>query len=184
MVVFYLKNSLAPQSKVVPVTVALNKEVLYASQGSVFPDLQDPEGDGVWILSVSTTERDTNGDKIPPEFINVVSEDTVHLELEAALGRLGSKVNWGQLSEDLRPPRLVELVPSLSQVEDVPITSDIKIRIEEKLPSSGLDLSTLQVRLNGFSIVSSGVPQPGYDVRFKGNIFDLTVLHRPVKQIN
>jgi len=181
MVVFYLKHSLAPSSKVVPVTVAVSKEVLAPSPSPAFPDFEDPEGDGVWIMSLSTTESDINGDPIPPEFINIVSEDTVHIELEAALGRIGAKIDWGTLRTDARPPVLVELVPPLSQTEDVPITSNIKIKLLEKLPSAGLDLSSLNIRLNDFEIVTSGVVQPGYDVTFQGNIFDFTVVHRPVK---
>lgn len=181
MVVFYLKHSLAPSGKVVPVTVALSKEVLSPYPDPAFPALYHPEGDGVWILTLSTNENDVDGNPIPTEFVNIVSEDTVHIELEAALGRIGSKVDWGNISSDDRPPRLVELNPPLTQTEDVPISSNIKMRIQDRLPSSGLDLSTLNVRLNGFQIVTSGVVQPGYDVDLKGNIFDLTVVHRPVK---
>lgn len=179
MVVFYLKNNLAPNGKVVPVTVSLNKEVIFPVAGSGFPNLSDPEGDGIWLLTLATTERDGNGNPIPPEFVNIVSEDTVHLEIEAALGRLGKKVDWGPLATDQRPPELFSITPALNQTTDVPILSNIIVRLKEPLPSAGIDLSTLNVRLNDFPVISGGTVQPGFNAELQGNIFDLTIIHRP-----
>lgn len=183
MVVFYLKNSRAPENKIVPVTVALNKEVLYPYPDN-FPDLQNQEGDGIWILTLSTTERDVDGDPIPPEIINVISETTLHLELEAGLGRIGQKVNWGPLSPDTTAPKVVEITPPLTQTTGVPIASNIIVRLKEGLPASGMDLSTLNLTLNGFPIISGGVVQSGYDAELRGNVFDLTIIHRPHRLLN
>jgi len=191
MVVFYLRNSRAPFGKVVPVTVALTHEPVLASKfptrsdqhpvatGTNLPNLLDPEANRIWLLTVSTTERDSGGNRIPPEFINLVSRDTVHLELEAALGRLGSKIDWGDLVSDNRPPRLLSITPPLDQITDVPITSNIIVRLQDPLPAAGMDLSTLNVRLNDFPIVTSGVAEFGKNVQFQGNVYDLTIVHRP-----
>ena len=191
MVVFYLRNGRSPFGKIVPVTVALSNEAVLAFQnptrpdqdptatGVEFPNLIDPEGDGIWLLTVSTTERDSAGDLIPTEIINLVSKSTVHLELEAALGRIGSKIDWGPLSPDIQPPRLFSITPGLEETDDVSIASNIILRLQDPLPAAGMDLSTLNIRLNDFPIVTSGVTVPDNNVQFQGNIFDLTITHRP-----
>ena len=98
MVVKYLRNNLNPEGKVVPITVSLTLDSLKPGDtpvridqdslgtGTDYPNLADLEGSGSWILIVATTEPDTNGDPINPEFINVVTTGTVHQELEAAYG--------------------------------------------------------------------------------------------------
>lgn len=191
MVVFYLRNSRIPKGKVVPVTVSLNLESVLGYQsptrpdqnpqgvGTEFPNLQDPEGNRIWILIVSTTEPDVNGNSIPPEIINLVSQDTVHLELEAALGRIGQKINWGVPLADNKAPQLISITPELSQTTNVPITSNIIFRLQDPLPAAGIDISTLQMRINGLPVITNGAVEPLKDVEFRGNIFDLTVIHRP-----
>ena len=181
MVVFYLRNSRAPSGKIVPVTVSLDKEVILPVVGSGFPNLEDREGNEIWILTAATSERDTNGDPIVPEYINIVSEATVHLELEAALGRIGKKVDWGPIASDDIAPRVIEITPPLTQTTDVPILSNVLVRLQDPLPGAGIDLSTLNVSLNGFVLISGGFVQPGFDVQFRGNVFDLTIIHRPQK---
>jgi hypothetical protein len=185
MVVFYLQNSRAPDSKVVAVTVALSLDSLKpqdapvrpdqvaTASGSEYPNLADLEGDGSWILILATNEPDINGDPIDPEFINVVSTGTVHQEIEAAMGRIGSQVDWGTISPDTRPPKLVEITPALGQTTDVPITSNIVVRLQEPLPAAGIDLSTVKITLNDFDITN--------DVDLRGNIFDLTAIYRPTR---
>lgn len=183
MVVFYLRNSRAPDNKVVPVTISLSLDSLkpedaivrpdqfVGASGTEYPNLQDLEGDGSWILIAATTGLDINGNSINPEFINVISTGTVHLELEAALGRIGSQIDWGTIAPDTRPPRLVEITPPLNQIINVPIVSNIVIRLEEPLPAAGIDLSTVNVKLNGFDVTG--------DLELRGNIFDLTMIYRP-----
>jgi len=185
MVVFYLRNSRIPDGKIVPVTVGLTLDAVknIPSTGTGFPDLSDPEGARIWILTLSTPELDTVGKPIGTEIINVVSKDTVHAEIEAALGRIGSQVEWGTPLPDTKPPRLIELTPPLDQTTNVSIFSNIIARIQDALPAAGIDLSTLNMSLtfldNEFPIVTSGVAEPGEDVVLKGNVFDLTIVHSP-----
>ncbi len=194
MAVFYIRNSRNPDAKVVPITVALSSDVLKPDStiltasgnvrpdqdplgtGTAYPNLADPEGDQSWILIAQTTELDINGNSIDPEIINLVSTGTVHLELEAAFGRIGSQVDWGTLISDTRAPRLTEITPPLDQTTNVPIVSDIVFRLRENLPSAGIDLSTLSVTLNDFDITG--------DVELRGHIFDLTVIYRPTRILN
>lgn len=185
MVVFYLRNSRNPDSKIVPVTVALSLDVITSqntavrqdqvptASGSEYPNLIDLEGDQSWLLIASTTEPDAVGNPIVPEFVNLVTTGTVHLEIEAALGRIGSQVDWGTILPDTKPPRLVEITPPLDLTTNVPITSNIVVRLEEPLPAAGIDLSTVSATLNDFDITG--------DLEFRGNIFDLTMIYRPTR---
>jgi len=185
MVVFYLRNSRNPDSKVVPVTVALSLDVIVAQNtpvrsdqvptatGSEYPNLIDLEGEQSWLLVAATTELDAAGNKIAPEFVNLVTTGTVHLEIEAALGRIGSQVDWGTILPDTKPPRLLEITPPLTQTTNVSIGTDIVVRLEEPLPSAGVDLSTVSATLNGFDITP--------DLELRGNIFDLTMIYRPTR---
>lgn len=181
MVVFYLRNSRIPDGKIVPVTVSLTLDAVknVPSTGTGFPDLADPEGEQIWLLTLDTTEPDLVGNPIATEIINLVSKSTVHLEIEAALGRIGEQVDWGTPLSDTQPPRLLEITPPLDQTTNVSIFSSIIARIQDPLPAAGIDLSTLNVRLNNFPIVSGGIGVPGEDVELTGNVFDLTITHRP-----
>jgi len=181
MVVFYLRNSRIPDGKIVAVTIALTLDVVKPTlaTGTGFPTLEDPEGEQIWILTLATREPDSNGNPIATEIVNILSEDTVHLEIEAALGRIGTQIDWGTPLPDIQPPRLLELTPPLNQTTGVSIFSNVIVRLQDPLPAAGIDLSTLNMKLNDFDIVSSGVTQPGFNVEFKGNVFDLTIVHRP-----
>ena len=185
MVVFYLRSSKNPDSKVVPVTVSLSLDNLKPQNAPVredqdlmgsgieYPNLADLEADGSWILIAATTEPDINGNDIPPEFINVVTTGTVHLEIEAALGRIGKKIDWGEIRPDTKAPQLVEITPSLNQTTDVSIFSNVIFRLQEPIPAAGIDLSTLKVTINGFDVTPN--------VELRGNIFDLTAIYRPTR---
>ena len=191
MVVFLLRNSRIPSGKVVSVTVSLESDAVVdtlgktradqapGGSGNAFPNLQDLEGDRVWILTLSTTEKDGSGNLIPDEIVNLVSLDTVNLELEAALGRMGRKIDWGTPLDDTQAPQLISITPPLDQVADVPITSNIVLRLQDPLPAAGIDLSTIQMKINGLPIITNGSVEPNMDVEFRGSAFDLTIIHRP-----
>lgn len=191
MVVFYLRNSRIPQGKIVPVTISLELDAVVDSYGQTredqapggsgndFPNLQDQEGDRVWILTLSTTEKDGSGNLIPTEIINLVSLNNVHLELEAALGRMGQKIDWGTPLEDTQAPKLISITPPLNQTSNVPLNSNIIIRLQDPFPAAGIDLSTIQMKINGLPVITNGVAEPLMNVEYRGNVFDLTIIHRP-----
>lgn len=203
MVVFYLRNSRLPDSKIVPITVSLTQEHVHevptpirpdqqvstsgTPTGSGFPNLFDQEGETIWLLIVAPPrdelDKDT-GQPIPPQILNLISQDTVHLEIEAAIGRIGSRVDWGTPLPDTQAPQLKELTPPINQVTGVSIYSDIVARLEDPLPAAGIDLSTLNVTLNDFTLISGGVAQPGHDIEFFGNVFDFTFRFVPIRSFS
>jgi hypothetical protein len=195
VVVFYLRNSLAPDDKIVPITITLTLDAVYANEGTVLPTLEDPEGDSIWLLVVAPPrdelDKDT-GIPIPPEILNVISEETLHKEIEAAMGRIGERVEWPPLLEDIQPPKITSIDPP-QNATDVSILGNVIYRITEPLPAAGLDLSTLNIRVAGnqLPIMTSGVPTPAQspthpaeDVELRGNIFDLTIIYRPKRSFN
>jgi len=181
MVVFYLRNSRIPDGKIVPVTISLTNDVVkpVLATGTEFPDLADPEGEQIWILTADTTELDVDGNRIATEVVNIIAEDTVHLEIEAAIGRIGTQIDWGTPLPDVQAPELLEITPPLDQTTNVGIFTNIVARLGEALPAAGIDLSTLNMRLNDFPIITSGIAEPGEDVELSGNVFDLTITYRP-----
>jgi len=185
MPVYYLRNSKAPTGKIVPITVSLNLEVLSSvvppATGTEFPDTQDLEGEGIWILTVSTTELDSDGERIGIEVVNVFdpSSDTVHDEIQAAMGRIGEQVVWGTLQKDTVAPQLKSLEPSIAQTEDVPIMSNVIARLIDPLPAAGMDLTTLNMSINGLPVVSGGTAVSPNNVEFRGNAFDQTIIFKP-----
>jgi hypothetical protein len=52
-------------------------------------------------------------------------------------------------------------------------------RITDPLPAAGLDLSTLNMTLNGLPVITNGTVESGETVEFKGNVFDLNMIYRP-----
>ena len=183
MPVYYLRNSKAPDGKIVPITISLNLEVLdqivQPATGTGFPDTRDPEGEGIWILTVSISELDSSGDKIGIEVVNVISLDTVHDEIQAAMGRIGAQIDWGTLLVDNVAPQLKSLQPSIEQTENVSIVSNVVARIIDPLPAAGLDLSTLNMSINGLPVISGGVSVSPNDIELRGTVFDTTVIFRP-----
>ena len=187
MIVQYLRNSLNPDGKIVPITISLTLDALVPhelpSSGVPYPTLIDPEGEGIWILIVSTTERDVDGDVIPPEIIHLVSLDTVHEEIQGAMGRIGKKVDWGALLSDDQSPKLLEITPPIEQTTNVSIMSNIVARIIDPLPATGLNLSTLNMKINGLSIITAGVAVPPNVINIQGNVFDTTITYTPTRVV-
>lgn len=173
MVVFYVRNSRIPDGKIVPITVALTQEVTKTTVASGFPTYADPEGEGIWLLTVSTREPDVNGAPIHPEFINILSEDTVHLEIEAAIGRICQKISWGTPLADNRAPQIHSMTPPITQVSNVSIFSDILVHLIDPLPAAGIDLSTVKMFINGHDVTA--------DVQIMGNVFDLNLKYVPTR---
>jgi hypothetical protein len=177
MAVFYLRNSKSPEGKIVPVTISLSLDSVKAyklpTESGELPTLYDPEGDQQWLLIVSTSEPDVNGNDIDPEIVNVVTTGTVYQEITAAMNRLGQQVDWGDLSPDIQAPKLVAFEPSLENTTEVPITSDIVARLQDSMPAAGIDFSTVTFKINDFDVTD--------DVEMQGSPFDLTLIYRPTR---
>jgi hypothetical protein len=109
-------------------------------------DPRDPK----WILEASTYETDEDGDPIDPVKMYLSNHDTLTEDINDLITELCKGVDWTYV-EDTAPPKVVGYWP-LSGAEGVPVTTDILINLTEEPPSSGIDLSSIRVKVKGFDL--------------------------------
>lgn len=130
-----VRNSLGSQVAV-KITVTLHE--------SIVKDDKD-EGDPKWLLMLGTTHKDKYDNTIPPVAVHNLSGTDIDGEIEKAINVICKDIDWGGLYVDREAPSVISYSPT---GQDVDILSDIKISIKDSLPSSGLDLSNLNVTIN------------------------------------
>ena len=143
MTVIYLRNSLDPERKVVPVTVSMDLVV----------DKQYHDGEHYWIIQFSTAAKDIYGQPIPAKVISVLPEEIDNIEetVQEGLSYIGSKVDWGTLDEDTINPYVSSYYP-LNGSENVPIASNVSLTLRDEVPTSGIDPSSIKIKVNGIDI--------------------------------
>ena len=134
MAEFYVYNSLNP-SKTVRFNITLRYFVIVGERGR-----------HMWVLEIGTTHPDINGDDISAAKIHTISANNFDAVIENAVSSLCAQIDWSPLSDDSIAP-YVDIATPLDGTT-VPIQSDVYIKIKDKLPSSGIDLSTMKVILN------------------------------------
>lgn len=140
MAVYTVRNSLNPD-KVVKVSVTFKKQVL-----------KGHEGDPIWIIEATTSEPDQSGNAITPEYIYLTNLDNLDEEMERVSNNISDQVDWVPLFDDTRAPYITEHSPI--QTTDVSIESDIVAVIKESLPSAGIDISSINIIVNGFDVTT------------------------------
>lgn len=140
MAEYIIRNSLNPH-KVVKCGVTFRQVV---NKGD--------EGEPIWLVEVATNEphKDT-GESIKPEFINLLSFDNLDAELEKATSALSAQIDWTPLDVDSRPPFVSSSSPTSYYAD---IASNIQLVISEALPSAGIDISSIQMTVNGEDVSS------------------------------
>lgn len=112
---------------------------------SKFVITNDSDGDPKWVLEAATTYPSASGTKIKPSYIhNVVNFDNLDNALADSVSKLASQINWAPLVCDSSPPYMSNIAPF---GESVSIASNIHIDIKEDNPSSGIDLSDVNVTI-------------------------------------
>jgi hypothetical protein len=156
MAVYLIRNSLNP-SKVAKLSITFKKQVL-----------KGHEGDPIWIIEVSTLELDHSGNSITPEYIYLTSLENLDEEVRRVSEVVSNQIDWTPLSDDHRAPYMEEYYPT--ETTDVSIESDVVANIKESLPSAGIDLSSINITVNGFDVTSeseiTGDPY-GYRIEWK-----------------
>jgi hypothetical protein len=100
------------------------------------------EGEPIWLAEVATDEPHKDGGDIPPEFINLVSLDSLDAEIEKAVETISAQIDWTPTAEDLRPPFVVSSYPTEYEVS---IESFVEIVIKDHLPAAGIDISSINM---------------------------------------
>ena len=189
MATFYVENKLNPGYSV----------KFYTSVRQVHAKDVDPperlfeqyprlEGDLIWVVEVGTFGKDVDGNDISPEFIYLVSLDNIDVEIQKAVEKLASKVDWGVLGEDTRAPVVYWALPPNSNmlgytdvdVGLVPIETDVYFKLKDM--ESGIDLSSVKVLLtvsgtdDRTSVMTWDITN---EVEFDGTIYDLQLYWEP-----
>lgn len=158
MAEFLVRNSLNPNI-VVKFGITLQKTVT-------------SEKDGVsrWLFCIGTKEKDLNGNTISPEYIALTDLDNLDEEIEKAVSKISSKIDWSPLLDDSRGPIIENFSPDTYEVS---INSIISFDLRDKLPSSGIDLNTLSVKINGVEVKD--------ELQIEGNPYDYHIVWVPKK---
>jgi hypothetical protein len=109
-------------------------------------DPSDPK----WILEASTNETDEDGDPIEAVKLYLSNNDTLTEDMNGLITQLCAEVNWSYV-EDTEPPKIVGHWP-LAGSEGVDVSTDIIINLAEDAPSSGIDLSSIHLKVKGFDL--------------------------------
>jgi len=102
-------------------------------------------GDHIWTLELGTAELDLNGKKINPVRVNNINIASLDDLLSESIALIAAQIDWSPLEEDIECPIIVLAKPL---GDNVPIGYNIVIKIKDKLPSSGIDLSELNILLD------------------------------------
>ncbi len=133
MAEFYVTNSLNYE-KAVKFNISLRHFVTIEGRG-----------EHRWVLEIGTTYPDVNGDPISAKKVLLINAEDFDEVLESSIADLCSKIDWSPLVSDIKPPRIIEALPTSSGVK---IGASIFVSITDDLPSSGIDLSEIKVTLN------------------------------------
>jgi hypothetical protein len=133
-----------------------------------------PHAERYWKVFIYTSGLDADGEPVGPLVRGVRgSEVDVNQFIEAEVAELCALIDWSQQGtyapeEDAAAPVVVEQFPMPGQ-SSVPISSPIVIRVKDLVPGVGIDPSTVEMTVDGFSVT------PGY----AGNKFDFTFMFSP-----
>jgi hypothetical protein len=106
--------------------------------------------DPKWVLEASTKETDEDGDPIDPVRLYLSNHDTLTEDINDLITELCGYVDWSYV-EDTAPPKIVGHWP-LAGDQGVEVTTDIIINLTEEPPSSGIDLSSIRLKVKGFDL--------------------------------
>jgi hypothetical protein len=135
------------------------------------------QGDAEWHIAIYTSGIDSNGDSLGPYYINsfsgIADVDTlISNKIEEICLDIDWSVSWygGEYEEgiDNLPPKILWQYPEPSQTS-VPINSSVSARIVDLLPSTGIDLSSISMAINGITITPL----------VYGNKYDAVISFRP-----
>jgi len=102
-------------------------------------------GDHIWTLELGTASLDLNGKKINPIHINNINITCLDDLLDESIALIAAQIDWSPFQEDTECPVIISVEPL---GENVSIGRNIVIKINDALPTSGIDLSELKILLD------------------------------------
>jgi hypothetical protein len=134
MAEFFAHNSLNP-----------NKSVRFNITFRYFV-IEGEKGEHMWTLEIGTTHPDINGDNISAARAHNISAANFNNVIEDVLVELCAQIDWSPLSNDRTSPYVDMAVPADGTI--VSIESSVHVKLKDKLPSSGIDLSSAKIILH------------------------------------
>ena len=135
MATIIVKNSL---NSSLTVKMDVNLHQLYSKSGVVNP---------AWMLGVATTVPSVSGAAIAPKYINLAEEfNSVDLAIADSVGKIASNIDWGDLVVDKDAPYVSSNAPKSENT--ISIESNVYIDIKDDIPSAGIDLTNLNIKIN------------------------------------
>ena len=114
-------------------------------------DVNTNDGEVIYVLEFICGAIDHDGNRIETVIIDNVSEEDVKDQIERGLSIIGAQVPWPNQQEDEYAPRIIEVFPQ-DESKDVPINSHIYGTLRDYFPTSGIDPSTIKIRVNGIDV--------------------------------
>jgi len=111
---------------------------------------KDEKGETVWLIEAVTPEphKDGTGD-ILPEYVHYTEDQNLDVAINEATERIAAQVDWAPLTNDLRPPFVVDYEP---KAPIVGIYSDVVVVIKDIFPTGGIDPDSIEVVINNIDV--------------------------------
>ena len=137
-----LKDAKNPNSNlVIPVTINVIQ----------VDDTNTQDGEVIYVLEFKCSALDVDGNRIEDVIIDEVTADDVEQQIQEGLSIIGAQVDWPEQQDDTYAPRIIEIYPTSNQ-KDVPITSHVFGTIKDFFPLSGIDPSSIKLKVNGIDV--------------------------------
>ncbi len=104
---------------------------------------------GIFLEGDHVTYSGTEGVKIRPYYLDKTNNINTDKEISNILGYLSSYIDWENIYEDKKSP----YVASMSPIgEDVSLYANINLKIVDDIPTTGIDLSEIEVILDNGTV--------------------------------
>jgi hypothetical protein len=130
---------------------------------------QEGTGSLMWMIQASTLATSDDGEIVKPVYKWTSDQTTFTSDIEDLINQICSQVDWNY-ELDTTPPEILNTWP-LNGNTGVSVDTDIRINIADVAPSSGLDLSSIRVKVKGFDLTDQ--------LTIKGNIGSCSIFLTP-----
>jgi hypothetical protein len=161
MAQFLVRNPLNP-SKAVSLGITYRQLI----------DVNTKDGELIWVIELATDETTVSGLAIPHEFIYATSFDKIDDEIEKAVAKISSQINWEPLLEDTREPIVDDVYPSTYIAS---IYDSVRLKLIDLQPSAGIDFSSIKMIINDIDVSD--------DLIITGDEYDCQVEWRPAIRV-
>jgi hypothetical protein len=157
MAQFLVRNPLNP-SKAISCGITYRQLVDYNTR----------DGELIWVVEIATDETTVSGLAITPQIIYLTNFDTLDEEIEKAVAKISSQINWEPLLPDTREPIVEEVSPTEYNVS---IYENVKFKLIDLQPSAGIDLNNIKMFINDIDVSN--------DLLITGDEYECSIEWRP-----